>query len=125
MINVQDWPSKSDQLLNNKNIVCNKAISRDEVRSIKQLSNIVKFNLQNFTVWPVLTAGATRSFLCSGFFFFFHIENNLTSWSFTGVTTLKLIESLYTKGIKVFWGEQNPSLFNCCVIEHTICLLHL
>lgn len=76
---------------------------------VKKLSNIVKFNLKNFKhIRPFLTVDATRLYLYS--MVFSHIEYCFNSWSFISDTTLKTIESLYKKAIKVL-DKKKPCHF--------------
>lgn len=67
---------------------------------IKKISNTIKFNLQNFIqIRASLTVTVARTFLHA--MIFSHIEYCFTNWSLTDATTIKPIESLYKKALKV------------------------
>ncbi len=60
---------------------------------VKNVSNIVKFNLNNFKyIRPFLTVDAARLYLHS--MIFSHIEYCFNSWLFISDTTLKAIQML-------------------------------
>lgn len=80
----------------------------------------LQFHLQNFKqIRNNLTDTAARMFLSS--VILSRLEYCLTSWSFTGVTTLKAAESLYNKALKIF--DKKPSTYHTCNILHKYDLL--
>ncbi len=70
-------------------------------KHIKKVANTVRFRLENFKqIRPLISADAAEAYLhCMTLS---HIEYCFVIWSFAGVTTLKPIEQLYKKAIKVF-----------------------
>lgn len=87
---------------------------------VKKVTNIVKFNLHNFRqIRTSLTEGAALIFLHS--MIFSHIDYCLTSWSHTGATILKPIESLFKKALKVL--DKKPFSYHHCNILHKYNLL--
>lgn len=89
-------------------------------KHVKTLSKSTKFHLQNFKqIRNNLTDTAARMFLSS--VILSRLEYCLTSWSFTGVTTLKAAESLYNKALKIF--DKKPSTYHTCNILHKYDLL--
>jgi len=75
------------------------------------LSKTVKFNLANFKyIRPSLSCKAARMFLHS--MIFSHIECCFINWSLTNATTLKPIESLFKRALKIFDRNITILLFN-------------
>ncbi len=80
---------------------------------IKKVSNTINFNLQNFKqIRPFLTTGAAKTYLhCM---ILSHINYCFSNWSFTGITTLKPIEQLYKRALKVL--DKKPCSYHLCNI---------
>ena len=91
-------------------------------KHVKRISSTVKFNLRNFKqIRPFIPFGAAKLFLhCM---ILSHIEYCCTSWTLTGMNTLKLIESLYKNALKVF--DKKPMSFHICNILQKHNLLSL
>ena len=67
---------------------------------VKKVVSTVKFNLQNFKhIRNSMSVNAARTFLHA--MIFSHFEYCLTSWSLTCASTLKPIEALYKRALKV------------------------
>lgn len=86
---------------------------------VKILCKTVNFNLCNFRqIRSFLPEKAAKMFLhCM---IFSHIEYCITNWSLTNMITLKPIESLYKKALKIF--DRKPFSFHHCLIlqKHNI-----
>ena len=89
-------------------------------KHIKKVSNTINYNLQNFKqIRPFLTVSAAKSYLqCM---ILSHIEYCFTNWSCAGVTTLKPIEQLYKRALKVF--DRKPYSHHHCNILRKYSLL--
>lgn len=82
---------------------------------VKMVSNTVKYNLYNFKqIRRSLTEGAAMMFLHT--MIFSHIDYCLTSWSLAGATTLKPVESLYKKSLKVL-DKKHFSYHHCNILS--------
>lgn len=67
---------------------------------VKKESQVVKFNLQNFQhIRNDLTIGAAKTYFY--LMIISHFDYCLTTWSLACPTTLKTIESLYKKALKI------------------------
>lgn len=82
-------------------------------KHIRRITHTVNFNVQNFRhIRPFMTLNAARMFLHT--MIFSHIEYCITSWSLAAGTTLKPIESLFKKAIKVL--DRKPNSFHHCTV---------
>lgn len=75
-------------------------------KHIKKVTNVVKFNLQNFRqIRPYMSNDAAKTYLhCM---ILSHMEYCFPIWSVTDITTLKPIEQLYKQSIKILDKESN------------------
>lgn len=80
---------------------------------VKKVVNSVKFNLLNFKhIRNSMSVNAARTFLHA--MIFSHFEYCLTSWSLTCASTLKPLEALYKRALKVF--DRKPQFHHYCNI---------
>ncbi len=82
-------------------------------KHLKKVTNTINFNLRNFRqIRPYLTIEAAEAYLhCM---IFSHMEYCFTNWSFVDVTTIKPIEQLFKRAIKIF--DKKPNSFHHCTI---------
>lgn len=143
LIHIQNWLIESCLLLNTKKTVCffSKQLTHiahmhiftqelnvefkylgvmlDSTLSfrshIKMVTKTVKFNLYNFRqIRRSLTDSAAMLFLHS--MISSHLSYCLTSWSLTATTTLKPIESLHKKALKIL-GKKPFSYHHCNILS--------
>lgn len=82
---------------------------------VKKVANKVTFSFQNFKqVRPFLNTKAAKLFLYT--MIFSHIEYCFINWSLTGISSLKTIESLFKKAIKIF-DKKALSFHHCNILE--------
>lgn len=80
----------------------------------------VKFNLHNFKLLRAsLTEEAALTFLYS--MILSHVEYCITCWSFTGVTNLKLVESMYKQVVKIL--DKKHFQYHHCNIK-IVCMIY-
>ena len=84
-------------------------------KHIKKVANTIRFSLQNFKqIRPFISSEAAKSYLhCM---ILSHIEYCFVIWSFAGATTLKPIEQLYKRAVKVF-AKKSLSSHYCPIFE--------
>uniref|UniRef100_A0A146QFL4 Reverse transcriptase-like protein n=1 Tax=Fundulus heteroclitus TaxID=8078 RepID=A0A146QFL4_FUNHE len=82
-------------------------------KHIKITANKIKYNIRNFKqIRSSMTISSAKMFLHS--MIFSHIDYCITTYSLTGGTTLKPIEILFKKSLKIF--DQKPLSFHQCNI---------
>jgi len=110
--------SKRSVVLRNSNVFLRgeelSLVTEFKYLDVKRVGRTINLNLSNFRqIRCSLTEEAAKIFMRS--MIFSHIEYCLTSWSFTGKTILKPIESLYKKTLKTF-DKKTFSYHHCDII---------